>query len=406
MIEKDRFKPTLYVYKILMRILAKAGYTHMVFELFKRLTGSHDDDWKNNNTKNQKQLHQIITLMFLACSKSTWPEYAIRKTDAIRSYLKNRQIIPNEKNYSAMISAYGKAGAIYESFNVVDEMILNGIKPNLSTFNNLLCACISQPNYGFKYALMTWSMCLKYKIKPDIRMYNLMLKAATDCNIDKDNKKLLFNREVQNHKQLINENKNLFPIKSKEANEFLDQVHQDLDSLPKTDEINNLKTEKENLKIIALNEKLQDKSTVESLYPEVTHINSKSNAEIIKLKPDDVHIIEELKVVGKSLEKQLRDLEWWQDIKSNLDRAELVKSLAEFNPELKKHILTTSYESVLTKVDLNVEKDLLAHFVPEQDTGKDRFELIGGLSIFDAMKYHKVKPDIKTFNMIIQVLIS
>ena len=386
-----------------MRILAKAGYTHMVFEVFKRLTGSHDDDWKNNNVKNQKQLHQIITLLFLACSKSSWPEYAIRKTDSIRSYLKNRQIIPNEKNYSAMISAYGKSGAIYESFNVVDEMILNGIKPNLSTFTNLLCACISQPNYGFKYALMTWSMCIKYKIKPDLRMYNLMLKAVNDCNIDKAKVKFLFNREVKNQKKLVHENKNLFPVESKESNQFLDQVYHDLESVHKNNEINNKNIENENLKIIELNEKLQDKSMVESLYPEVTHINSNSDTEIIKLKPDDVHVIEELKVVGQSLEKQLKDLEWWQDIKSNLDKTEIVKSLAEFNPELKKLILTNNYESVLTKVDLNVEKDVLAHLDPEDDTNIRRFELIGGLTIFDAMKYHKVKPDYRTFNMIIQV---
>jgi hypothetical protein len=38
MLEKDRFKPTLWLYKTLMRILAKEGYTHMVFALFKKVT--------------------------------------------------------------------------------------------------------------------------------------------------------------------------------------------------------------------------------------------------------------------------------------------------------------------------------------------------------------------------------
>lgn len=37
MIQKDRFKPTLWLYKILMRALAKQGYSHMVFELFKKV---------------------------------------------------------------------------------------------------------------------------------------------------------------------------------------------------------------------------------------------------------------------------------------------------------------------------------------------------------------------------------
>lgn len=37
MIEKDRYKPTLWLYKTLMRALAQHGYTHMAFSLFKKV---------------------------------------------------------------------------------------------------------------------------------------------------------------------------------------------------------------------------------------------------------------------------------------------------------------------------------------------------------------------------------
>ena len=37
MIERDRFKPTLWLYKTFIKILAKAGYTHMVFAAFKKV---------------------------------------------------------------------------------------------------------------------------------------------------------------------------------------------------------------------------------------------------------------------------------------------------------------------------------------------------------------------------------
>ena len=68
-----------------------------------------------------------------------------------------------------MISAYGRSGALYEAFNCVDEMLLNGTKPNRDIFNNLLCGCINHKNeFGFKYALAVWQMCLKFKIKPNI----------------------------------------------------------------------------------------------------------------------------------------------------------------------------------------------------------------------------------------------
>jgi pentatricopeptide repeat protein len=37
MIEKDRFKPTLFLYKVMIRALAEVGYSHMAFSLFKRV---------------------------------------------------------------------------------------------------------------------------------------------------------------------------------------------------------------------------------------------------------------------------------------------------------------------------------------------------------------------------------
>lgn len=94
-----------------------------------------------------------MTILFLACSNSQFPEYAIRKIDGIRVYLKNRDIQPNQKMYSAMITAYGKQGAIYEAFNVVDEMVALNHKLNIDIYNNLLVACNSDRDHGFKYAL-------------------------------------------------------------------------------------------------------------------------------------------------------------------------------------------------------------------------------------------------------------
>ena len=55
--------------------------------------------------------------------------------------------------YASMINAYGRSGAAYEAFNAVDEMIAQGLKPDVDIFKNLLCACISSPSNGFKYAL-------------------------------------------------------------------------------------------------------------------------------------------------------------------------------------------------------------------------------------------------------------
>jgi pentatricopeptide repeat protein len=39
---KDGFEPTLMLYKTLMHQLAKKGYTHMVFTMFKQVTLRYD----------------------------------------------------------------------------------------------------------------------------------------------------------------------------------------------------------------------------------------------------------------------------------------------------------------------------------------------------------------------------
>lgn len=110
----------------------------------------HEDDWSKQSVK----LHKIMTLLFLACARSPYPQYAIQKTDAIRRYLSLRSIDVNTKTYSAMIQAYGRQGAVYEAFNVVDEMLAKKLKLDSSIFANLMSACLSSPEYGFKYALM------------------------------------------------------------------------------------------------------------------------------------------------------------------------------------------------------------------------------------------------------------
>ena len=98
MIDRDRYRPTLWLYKTLIKILARAGYTHMAFAAFKKLTDSGDDDWTSGYKASY--LQKIVTLLFLSCSNCKWKDFSIQKTDSIRFYLKNRDIIPNTKMHT------------------------------------------------------------------------------------------------------------------------------------------------------------------------------------------------------------------------------------------------------------------------------------------------------------------
>ncbi len=148
-----------------------------------KLTDSKADNWSKNFDRSY--LEKIITVLLKSCSTCEYPEFAIRKCDSIRVYLKNRDICPNKYMYGAMINAYGKSGAIYEAFNVVDEMLERGKKLHTDHFGNLLCACLSNKHHGFKYALDVWQMCLKMKTRPSLEMYNMLLQIANECSVYK-----------------------------------------------------------------------------------------------------------------------------------------------------------------------------------------------------------------------------
>lgn len=131
-------------------------------------------------------------------------------------------------------------------------------------------------------------------------------------------------------------------------------------------------------------------------------IDGSSN--VLELSPKDVHVIDEFRVVGRSLESQIRNLEWWQDIKTNVDKTELLKGLANFKPEIKEVIMAQSYESLLTRVNSSIEKEVFDFVTSDQDTPEGHLSMLGSANgVFRSMTSHQVTPDFKTFNIMTQV---
>ena len=383
-------------------------------------------------------MHQIVTLLFQACAKCEWPEYAIRKvvafflfalsvswllicyiyaikTDAIRFYLKDRGIVPNELNYAAMIQSYGRANAIYEAFNVVDEMLAHKLKPDVDTFNNLLCACIGQADYGFKYALFVWQMCLKYKVQPDLTTYNLLLRATRECCVERD-------RPARSkHTAGERQGRTLFEKQRQGETAALGLAAQ-ADAAVDDDEYDELVRARTDATVFGTTQPTQqqrptpqqqmrqisDKYKLTAATTTTTSINSDETLEVIELKPEDVHVIDEMQVIGTSLQKQIDELEWWQDASKHVDKASVLDELAKVKPDLRAKIdsiKSKRVDSLLTRHGVDVDEAVRAVYkTRHDDNAPTRLRIVGDLDgLFAAMRTHGVQPDIRTFNMLIEV---
>jgi hypothetical protein len=249
-------------------------------------------------------------------------------------------------------------------------------------------------------------MCLKFKVKPEIQTFNLMLKAVRDCNLTGDSsettskplKKFVFNNRDKKQKFKSIESANLFPKDTQGFDEF--NIDEDLLGLRKNAESENRETFQEtDVKIKALSDEISNKLAASD--------GEKPSEKVHMVKEEEVEVIDEMKMAAAALKEQISKLEWWQDIKSNIDRDQLKKAVTQLKqPGLKTFLMETNHEEVvLAKVyDQKRVNELIERVLSEEeDVPLSRLNILGGLNgVFEALAKFRVKPDHKLFNILVR----
>ncbi|XP_043481060.1 pentatricopeptide repeat-containing protein 1, mitochondrial [Leptopilina heterotoma] len=169
--QKNRDKPTLYMYSLLMRAFAVQGNVKKCFKLYNKL--------KNQSLKPNEA---IVTSLINACSNST-ESRSLEILHDFRSYLFNVNFPLNQTHYNALIKAYSRHGQVEETFQLLDEMRDKKLPIDHVTINNLLHGAGSQKEIGLKYALVVWHLMKFHNVTPSIVTYNLLFRAIRDTEL-------------------------------------------------------------------------------------------------------------------------------------------------------------------------------------------------------------------------------
>lgn len=172
MLQEDRVKPENYIFNLLIGGCARVGYSKKAFNLFTKM-----------KQRGLKVTGGTYTSLFNACATCPWPQDGLNKANRLREIMLEKGYDPNESNYNAMIKAFGRCGDIKTAFQLVDEMKSKELKIQVDTFNFLLQACVSDPEYGFRHALIVWHKMYQRRLLPDLYSFNLMLRCVRDCSI-------------------------------------------------------------------------------------------------------------------------------------------------------------------------------------------------------------------------------
>ncbi|XP_055384113.1 pentatricopeptide repeat-containing protein 1, mitochondrial [Condylostylus longicornis] len=170
--KRDRIHPDRYIFNLLISGCAKVGYTRKAFKLFFKM-----------KQYGLKPSGGTLTSLFNACANAPTISDGLAKANRLREIMIESDLQPNEKNYNAMIKAYGRCKDLSAAFQIADEMREKCFLIQTETFNFLLQACASDMEFGFRHALLIWHKMKRNDVRPDIYSFNTILRCVKNCSI-------------------------------------------------------------------------------------------------------------------------------------------------------------------------------------------------------------------------------
>lgn len=172
LVKENRDKPDIYMYNLLLRAFSMQGHLKKCFSLYNKA--------KKHGLQPDSATY---TCLFNACAMSDNSKMALEHLNNLRRSLQQQQFQLNQTHYNVMVKAYSWHNQIIEAFQLVDEMKDNRICIGESTYNSLFHGAIAHKEAGLRYALVLWHLMCRWRIKPTLTTYNLLLRAIRDTNL-------------------------------------------------------------------------------------------------------------------------------------------------------------------------------------------------------------------------------
>ncbi|XP_078690946.1 pentatricopeptide repeat-containing protein 1, mitochondrial-like [Branchiostoma floridae x Branchiostoma belcheri] len=173
MLKEDRVQPNEYVYNVLIGACGRTGFSQKAFDLFFKM-----------KERGLQPGMVTFTALLNACAESPFNKTnELGNIIRVRQEMAKRDIQPNMITYNAMLKAYAKCADLPAALELFQEIVQSGQEVTAKTFSFLLFASTEDREAGFTQTVEAWRLMKKSHIKPDIFIYNLLLRAARDCGI-------------------------------------------------------------------------------------------------------------------------------------------------------------------------------------------------------------------------------
>ncbi|XP_073522555.1 pentatricopeptide repeat-containing protein 1, mitochondrial-like [Phyllobates terribilis] len=123
------------------------------------------------------------TALFNACAESPWKDSGLQHALKLRKELIYKNIALNPITYRSSLKVCTLSSGLQGSCELFKEIAQKFRVVGPETFSVLFMGCIKDEELGFLQALQVWRQMRHMGVKPDVITYNLLLCAPRDCGI-------------------------------------------------------------------------------------------------------------------------------------------------------------------------------------------------------------------------------
>nr|XP_054763052.1 pentatricopeptide repeat-containing protein 1, mitochondrial-like [Lytechinus pictus]XP_054763053.1 pentatricopeptide repeat-containing protein 1, mitochondrial-like [Lytechinus pictus] len=391
MLKEANVFPTEYNYNILIGACGRAGYTDKAFKLYNRM-----------KERGLEPSSVTYTSLFNACSESPWKRTdGVTRLKKLHQHLLEKSVKVNLITHHSMMKAYAKCGDLEMTFTLFRHLVESGVQLMPKSFAFLLFACAEDKEAGFLYAIEAWRQMMAQGIKPDIYTYNLLLRITRDCSLG--------DIEVANRVLLRS-----VKLKAQQTPALLTEGRAK-DQHRKAD-----RQQKKALAVPLLTGKKAEMIEVELLQVDDGYLEGLEDDLTMKLPafressvgPEKVgHGSIRMNHQGHSPEADSKT-HWW-----DTDEQGLNTSVADLPVQTSNSLMPRTYTSSLDRTSASVTLtnlpnllDVSSDFSNVQSLAKidnpaDRLALLGGpRGLLENMETKNVKPDVKSLSLLAEIL--